>query len=301
MPPPMIWRSTLLSAMLIAIGAQAQTEDPQDILISGESLVPIDTDDTPGPSEGDSGYEVLFVPGGNDGQDCFAVVGTGVFEDTGEQSMGGGTTFNFQQVSGDESAVALEEIPICGDYYDGRQRRYAGTLSNDSVAKNTPAGFTFLLIQRETFAPGSPLAPAGSGELVDTDGDGIFDSVVGTMSDGSGMNLSVLMDLDYYPDADNPTHLVLPAVMDRADGTRGFFSAYIPMNPDFTITAVNATTGDPVGGVGLLDGVTVGELPRGIGAGPGPVAIPLLSRWGMAGLMLVLLGVTVAGMRRLRP
>jgi len=294
MPRSVLWSCAVLGVALVS--GQAHAQSPQDILISGQSLVPVDTDDTPGPSADDSGYQAFLVPGGNDGQDCIAVVGTGIFDESGEQGRAGSTTFNFQQVS-NGSGVALEEIPVCGDFYDGRQRRYFGTLGDPTSGEN--GGYTSLDIQRQIFAPEFPLAPAGSGQLVDGNGDGIFDSVQGSMSDAT--NLSVLVDMRFHPNATNPTHLVLPAVLDRGDGTRGFFNAYIPMNPDFTITAVNEETGDPIGGVGLRDGITVGRLPQGLNQpGMGPVAIPLLSRWGMAGLMLVLLGITVAGMRRQR-
>jgi len=302
--PRSVLRSCLALGAALAIGqAQAQTETLQDILISGQSLVPVDTDDPPGPSAGDSGYQAFFVPGGNDGQDCIAVVGTGIFnDDSGEDYNYGYSTFNFQQTGSSPGFVALEEIGDCGSYYDGRDRPYTGQLTNGDaqVAKSSHGGYDTLLIQRPT-SPGGVPESVGSGQLVDSNSDGVFDAVVGTASNGSNLELSLLMDLEFYPDADNPTHLVLPAVMDDGAGNRGFFDAYIPMNPDFTITAVNEETGDPIGGVGLRDGITVGRLPQGLNQpGMGPVAIPLLSRWGMAGLMLVLLGITVAGMRRLR-
>lgn len=288
-----------LPALVTAQTEQTQTEET-NVSISGQTMVPVDTDNTPGPSAGDDGFTTVYVPA----EDCFAVIGSGVLEPEGVSFRGVQSVifsaFNFRQVEGPTGTLALEEIVQCGPYYDDRQRRYYGTLSNGSVAARqvTTEDYDTLTIQRQTFAPGNPLEPKGSGQLVDTNDDGLFDAVQGTMSDG--MNLSVLVDMQFYPNTTNPTHLMLPG---RFRGV--FANAYIPVNPDGSITAVRADNNAPVGGVCLTSGVTVGALPTGCrlpapGGGVDPVGIPLLSRWGMAGLMLTLLGVTVVGMRRLQ-
>ena len=248
--------------------------------VSGIPQVPVDTngDGVPDVGAGDEYYTTTYDTTGN----CFYVQGqvNGLVPNTDH-------AFTF---TADESG-AFMETSGCGPVQNPRLpgRRLNGTLSSNSG---------------ESAACNS--LPGGNGDssgmLVDTTGDGNYDSICARQTSGGLVAVTDINNFMYTPTGGTtPTHFRIPARLRISFGSTSFYNVYIPLENNGT-RASASIDGVEVGSLDLANGVTIGNnsfnvfTMRGQGV---TQAVPTITPLGLASLMFGVLLVSMFGMRRM--
>ncbi|MBK5962816.1 hypothetical protein CCR95_01575 [Thiocystis minor] len=127
----------------------------------------------------------------------------------------------------------------------------------------------------------------GSGYLVDTNGDGLADTLALRLAYPGAPDLRMDIPLKYYPDARTPTHWLLPLQLPYGGG-RTFnigFNYYTPVDAQNQRIDIECPGGPTVS--------------TGLAAAISPSGIPTLSFWGYA-VMILLLAFAGIGVLRNR-
>ncbi len=252
-----------------------------DVLISGQNQVPVDTNGG-GPDVGDEYYTTTYDPAGN----CYYVQGrvNGLVPNTDHAfTFTADPNGNFTETAG------------CGPVQNYRDpaMRLNGILSSnagDGAACNSLPGGN----------------GDSSGMLVDTNGDGTYDSVCGTQTSGAPVVLTDISNFLYTPPtAANPTHFWIPARLRMSFApSSNYYPVYVPLEAGgVRASAVVQGLGE-VGSFDLTNGVTIGGNRFNVFTilGQGMTqSVPTITPFGLVVLMLGLLMATVFGMRRIHP
>lgn len=242
----------------------------QVIQVSGQNQVAVDSNGNGQPDAADGFMTACFDPVNN----CFII--------PGGQGLKAGMTLTAASSPG---GLFVNSIAACGSQTNATGKDFDVALDSSATSPTGKAGSQSF--QHASITISGQSTQSSSGQLVDVDGNGQFDSVQAKLSTGA----SVLLDIPLYPNATNPTHLRLPNVGlkfgNAAVSQR--VSVFIPMTPQKTITVTNATTGQTLGVVDLINGATLGGA---------PAAIPTLSEVALALLLLAVLFTATVAMRR---
>jgi hypothetical protein len=275
--------------MLLSLGFEAQAAiSPCNIANQPAVIFDLDGSNTPN-DNGNGGTDLMFslsyddgvVPTNNPGTPSF--IGTGTYgANVGGLENFTWTTGNYPVNTNNSQVNVSVEGSGLSDF-----AKSCGSLNFNSA---TVATWHTNTLNRSQTGPGQV-----SGMLVDTDNDGIADSISLLLDFYMYVGLTGLFDmpLQYYPNSANPTHLMIPNPIPAPGGinidTDGAW--FIPVDAASRTMTLNCPGG--IGPFTINDTAyaTSGQICSGH-------SIPLSGGWGSALLVLGLLGGSLWAMRR---
>lgn len=237
-------QSTLISD--VSPEANSQCSEPlQTVQVSGAAGIALGTTE-PDPQ---SGFLTLCYDPVNN---CYIV--------PGNQGVQAGVTMEGVAQNG---VLSLTSTDFCGSQQNTLDKTFQIDVTPNTTfraqSSQKQGSLSLGCVDISVGSTGNQVNSGGC--LNDSSGNGNFDSVQVMLTDG----MSVLIDIDmlFYPDADNPTHIEIPAGM-RFDEPplKRKVNLFIPLDKDGSITVTNDAADQLIGIIDTGDGasVTVDEI-----------------------------------------